>query len=216
MPKEIKHYFEILEQIVADEQLLAKQCDHQTTRANLLNRVTHYLMVIGTTLLIAAMAIWVMANTFRSLNGLSSLADLAFTLFFLVYCLLLATVFFRKSSGLATMRVGGEADSKYLSALKSLSYETLALGCLELEHGRDWFTRGIASLVGVIEKVGLIPSILSLIALFAIPDRLPTWASPLISLSILLYSTSFVLQERIIRFDRLLALTKLALALKNK
>lgn len=216
MTKEIKHYFEILEQIVADEHLLSKQSDQQIVRANRLNKIINYLMVIGLTFFIAAMVIWIVANISKGLNGLSSLADFAFSLFFLIYCLLLATIFFRKSSGLAIMRIGGEADSKYLSALKSLSYETLALGCLELEHGRDWFTRGLASLVGVIEKVGVIPSILSLIALFAIPDKLPAWALPLIALGILLYSTSFVLQERIIRFDRLLALTKLAIELKSK
>jgi len=216
MTNEIKHYFDILEQIVADEHLLSAQSDRQMQRISRLNKIITYMMVASVLFLILAMFLWVVATVGRELQTLKGIADWLFTVFFLIYCILLMLVFFRKSSGLTTMRIFSATDSKYLSALKSLPYETLALGCLELEHGRDWFNRGFASLIGVIEKVGLIPSILSLIVVFAIPNKLPEWAWPLISLAFLLYLTVAVLHERIIRFDRLLALTRLAIELKEK
>lgn len=75
--------------------------------------------------------------------------------------------------------------------------------------------KGLGSLAGVVDKVGLIPSMLSVAALYAIPDKIPEWAAPLIVVCFILYIVVSLLQHRLIRLERMVSLTKLALKLKE-
>lgn len=211
MTDEIKQYFDLLEQLVADE--------HQQEKIN-----NKKLYDGSKLMLILRATIMTLATTMALLYLLVSLFKLAFLgaalmfniiLLFLAFAVLLTKAYFKKGSGLSVSRWFGVVDAKYLPLLCALPTQTLALGRLELEHGRDWFVKGLGSLIGFIDKVGLVPSILSLGALWAIPEKIPDWGLPLMVACILLYSTALLLLPYCRRLDRMIALTELALKMKN-
>lgn len=211
MSSDIKRYFEILEQLVADEYRLEEQADKQfLTRVKWLRYAETFCITCLTIGLILWVFVWL------KMSWLKDIASFFLILALFSFVMTLLGVYRTKSSALTVAKYCAEADDKYLSLLVSLPIHTLELGCLEIEHCRNWFIKGFASLAGVIDKVGLIPSILSIAALYAIPDKLPEWATPLVVMCIMLYIVVSLLQKRLIRLERMVSLTKLALKLKEK
>ncbi len=210
MSNEVTQYFDVLEQLVKAEQQAQKESDQRVLKKK---PWFGYLE----TFIMTCLVIWIICLTLSLLHmpWLKNISELFFILGLLPIVILTVCTFYSKGSALSIARCNGEVDSKYLSQLMTFSKQTLELGCIELEHGRNWFYKGLGNLSGAIDKVGLIPSILTLVALYAIPDKLPEWAFPLVIMCGILYVVSFVFQERLMRFERMLDLTRLALKLKD-
>lgn len=209
MTNEITQYFDVLEQLVKDEQQLQKESDQRLLKKKPWFRYLEIFMMM-------CLVIWIICLILSLLMPwIKKISELFFILGLLPIVILIVCTAYSKGSALSSARCNGEVDSKYLGQLMAFSKQTLELGCIELEHGRNWFYKGLGSLSGAIDKVGLIPSILTLSALYAIPDKLPEWAFPLVVISGILYVVSFIFQGRLMRFERMLDLTKLALILKE-
>lgn len=211
MADNIRHYFNLLEKLVADEYKQEKLNDQKRYKSSILLLI---LKTIIYTLSITFTCLYLLIYLFK-LVFLATAFNINILLLFIAFAVLFYQASLKKGSGLSVPRWFAEVDVKYLPLLCELPTQTLELGRLELQHGRDWFMKSVGSLIGFIDKVGLIPSILSLGALWAIPEKIPNWTVPIILSCILMYCCALFLMPRCRRLDRMIFLTELALKMKN-
>lgn len=211
MEREIKQYFELLEQLTEQEHIVRKVGDQKLAQKPL-GKLLMYLEI----LVMVCLVISVMMNLTLKFHGLQGIDELFIFLCLFLFFVSITLVCFSKGSALTLMKENSEVDSHYLIRLRGLSTATLELGILELSHGKDWFTRGLAIFIGVFEKVGLLPALFSMIGVWLAVDNLPHGLIAAIGLYVLLYYIAIVLQRRMLRIERMLALTQLAIRLKDQ
>lgn len=106
-------------------------------------------------------------------------------------------------------------DEKFLPKLISLDKKELELGLMEIKHERNFLEKRILIITGPIEKLGMLPSIIStLVALYKITEPY-NWVSALAYGYIGLIIISLMFHQMLMRYDRMISLTKLALEKKS-
>jgi len=107
-------------------------------------------------------------------------------------------------------------DEKFLPKLISLDKKELQLGLMEIKHERNSLEKRILIITGPIEKLGMLPSIIStLVALYKITEP-NSWISALAYGYIGLIIISLMFHQMLMRYDRMISLTELALEKKSQ
>ena len=102
-------------------------------------------------------------------------------------------------------------DSLYLPQLNILEKTTLQLGVIELKSERNSFERRMSLLAGSIEKLGILPGLLALFATLPKLGAQPDWVYAIAYANIPLFLFSILVHMSLIRYDRMIALTELAI-----
>ncbi|MGJ7551029.1 hypothetical protein [Pseudomonas alloputida] len=120
----------------------------------------------------------------------------------------------------ATMNV----DAQYLHSLTSLSSDTLKLGILELTSERNSFEKRTWMVTGALEKIGIFPGLLALItglttleknlSSAGIPDAMQ-WVFAVAVANFFFFILCAYSQMKLVHYDRMVALTELALEQKS-
>ncbi|MGA5656814.1 hypothetical protein [Rahnella contaminans] len=107
-------------------------------------------------------------------------------------------------------------DGKYLPYLTKLKNEELRLGILEVKHERTCLEKRMTLMIGPIDKFGILPGVVATIAtLIKIPGAY-NWVTAIAYGYIGLTFISIFFYQLIMRYDRMIALTELALEIKSE
>ncbi|CGU00060.1 Uncharacterised protein [Salmonella enterica subsp. enterica serovar Typhi] len=106
-------------------------------------------------------------------------------------------------------------DEEFLPKFISLGKDVLELGLMEVKHEREFLNKRIALLIGPVDKIGILPGGVSMLITIAKPLGKNDWVMALaygyIGLVILSMSFFYVL----VKYDRIIALTEIALSRCN-
>ncbi|MBD8097999.1 hypothetical protein IFR08_07380 [Pseudomonas fluorescens] len=118
-----------------------------------------------------------------------------------------------------------QVEARYLPDLAALSRETLKLGALELKSERDSLEKRTHMVTGALEKVGTLPGLLALIvALSSLDDMLvrvgiaerTEWLLAIAATNTFFFVMCCYVQFMIVRYERMIALTELAVDCKDR
>ncbi|PKH19279.1 hypothetical protein [Pseudomonas fluorescens] len=118
-----------------------------------------------------------------------------------------------------------QVEARYLPDLAALSRETLKLGALELKSERDSLEKRTHMVTGALEKVGILPGLLALIvALSSLDDMLvrvgiaerTEWLLAIAATNTFFFVMCCYVQFMIVRYERMIALTELAVDCKDR
>lgn len=109
-----------------------------------------------------------------------------------------------------------QVDGLYLPQLNNLARTTLQLGVVELKNERNSFERRMSLLAGSIEKLGILPGLLALFATLPKLGAQPDWVYAIAYANIPLFLFSILVHTSLIRYDRMIALTELAIQLQGE
>ncbi|RRV06904.1 hypothetical protein EGJ27_14215 [Pseudomonas sp. v388] len=125
----------------------------------------------------------------------------------------------------ANVKTVMQIDAHYLPQLVALSTETLKLGVLELKNERSGLEKRTHLVTGALEKIGVFPGILALFAgLTAVHKTLTEagiatspwhWAFAVAAASVFYLMCGYA-QMLLVRYDRIVALTELAMERKKE
>lgn len=102
-------------------------------------------------------------------------------------------------------------DAMFFPLLKELTTEELQLGLLEIKNERVFLEKRMNLLIGPIDKLGILPGIVATItALTKIPENY-NWISAIAYGYMVLSFLSLFFYQLIMRYERMIALTELAL-----
>ncbi|MCK3865492.1 hypothetical protein [Pseudomonas sp. B329] len=116
-----------------------------------------------------------------------------------------------------------QVEARHLPELVALSRETLKLGALELKSERDSFEKRTYMVTGALEKVGILPGALALIiGLSSFAKTLDSagitahmdWIFAVAAANIFFFLMCCHVQMMLVRYDRMIALTELAVDCK--
>jgi membrane protein YdbS with pleckstrin-like domain len=106
-------------------------------------------------------------------------------------------------------------DTVHFPALKELTREELELGLLEIKNERALLEKRMNIMIGPIDKLGILPGIVATItALTKIPESY-SWVSAIAYGYMGLSIFSLFFYQLIMRYERMIALTELALESKS-
>ena len=106
-------------------------------------------------------------------------------------------------------------DAMFFPLLKELTTEELQLGLLEIKNERVFLEKRMNLLIGPIDKLGILPGIVATItALTKIPENY-NWISAIAYGYMVLSFLSLFFYQLIMRYERMIALTELALESKS-
>lgn len=106
-------------------------------------------------------------------------------------------------------------DGMFFPLLKELTTEELQLGLLEIKNEREFLEKRMNLLIGPIDKLGILPGIVATItALTRIPENY-NWISAIAYGYMVLSFLSLFFYQLIMRYERMIALTELALESKS-
>ncbi|MBT0726021.1 hypothetical protein HGT73_01260 [Rosenbergiella australiborealis] len=103
-------------------------------------------------------------------------------------------------------------DNDFLPRFISLGKELLELGLMEVRHEREFLNKRITLLVGPIDKLGILPGIISMIITISKPVGGYDWVMGLAYGYIALIVISLSFFNLLVKYDRIIALTELALS----
>lgn len=103
-------------------------------------------------------------------------------------------------------------DNDFLPRLISLGKELLELGLMEVRHEREFLSKRITLLVGPIDKLGILPGVISMIITISKPVGMYDWVMGLAYGYIALIVISLSFFNLLVKYDRIIALTELALS----
>ena len=103
-------------------------------------------------------------------------------------------------------------DNEFLPELISLGKDTLEMGLMEIKHEREFLNKRITLLVGPIDKLGILPGIISMIIAISKPAGMYDWVMGLAYGYIALIIISLSFFDLLVKYDRVIALTELALS----
>jgi len=107
-------------------------------------------------------------------------------------------------------------DKMHLPSLTNLTSDELKLGLLEIKHERNFLEKRLLLLIGPIDKLGILPGIVATVAaLTKIPEN-HSWISAIAYGYMGLTFFSLFFYHLIIRYERMMALTELAIEIKQK
>ncbi len=106
-------------------------------------------------------------------------------------------------------------DGMFFPLLKELTTEELQLGLLEIKNEREFLEKRMNLLIGPIDKLGILPGIVATItALTKIPENY-NWISAIAYGYMVLSFLSLFFYQLVMRYERMIALTELALESKS-
>lgn len=103
-------------------------------------------------------------------------------------------------------------DNNFLPKFISLGKEILELGLMEVRHEREFLNKRITLLVGPIDKLGVLSGIISMIITISKPVGGYDWVMGLAYGYIALIIISLSFFNLLVKYDRMIALTELALS----
>ncbi len=118
-----------------------------------------------------------------------------------------------------------QVDAHYLPQLTALSRDTLKLGALELKSERNGFEKRSYMVAGAVEKIGIIPGLFAMIigvtaAIKALDSAGLTarmdWVFALAAANLFFFFMSCFVQVMLVHYDRMIALTELAIERKKE
>lgn len=106
-------------------------------------------------------------------------------------------------------------DGQFLPGFISLGKETLDLGLMEVKHERESLNKRIALLIGPVDKIGILPGVVSMLITIAKPLGENDWVMGLAYgyIGLVILSMSFF--NVLVKYDRIIALTELAISRCN-
>ncbi|MFC6300505.1 hypothetical protein GNF76_24595 [Pseudomonas sp. CCM 7893] len=113
------------------------------------------------------------------------------------------------------VKVPMQTDGQYLDSFCELSAATLKLGVLELKSERASFERRTTMVAGPIEKIGILPGLLAFMTAIPKLDSQPDWVYALAYSTILVIPLCIFVQVSLVRYERMIALTELAIDRKK-
>lgn len=109
-----------------------------------------------------------------------------------------------------------QVDGLYLPQLTALPKTELKLGIMELKNERANFAQRIALFSGPIEKLGILPGLLALLVTIQKLDGQPDWVHVIAYANILVFIMALIAHYLLTRYDRMIALSELALSQKEE
>ncbi|AXM98030.1 hypothetical protein DVB73_20735 [Pseudomonas plecoglossicida] len=118
-----------------------------------------------------------------------------------------------------------EIDAQFLPRLEALSRSTLKLGVLELKSERSSFEKRTYMVTGALEKVGIFPGSLALfVGISALVKTLNEagisarmdWVFAVAVANIIFFFMCACVQMMLVKYDRIIALTELAIEQQNE
>lgn len=106
-------------------------------------------------------------------------------------------------------------DQSYLAELIALDKKELELGLLEIKHERNFLERRILLITGPVEKLGILPGIISTLAAATKLTDPNGWLMGITYGYIALVVLSLFFYQIVMRYDRMIALTELAIFKKT-
>jgi hypothetical protein len=103
-------------------------------------------------------------------------------------------------------------DNDFLPEFILLGKDSLELGLMEVKHEREFLNKRITLLVGPIDKLGILPGIISMIITISKPVGGYDWVMGLAYGYIALIVISLSFFNLLVKYDRIIALTELALS----
>jgi hypothetical protein len=110
----------------------------------------------------------------------------------------------------------GIVDCKKLPKLLELNSKTLELGLMEIKHEKNFLEKIMLIIVGPIEKLGLLPGILATLAMVFRTETPNEWVTIIAYSYIGLMLLSITFHHLLARYERMIALTELAISLKKE
>lgn len=105
-------------------------------------------------------------------------------------------------------------DRKYIDDLLKLDLQVLELGNIEIKNERIFLEKRIGLMIGALDKLGILPGLLSTLAV--LPNFGFNWISSIAYAYIGLVAISFKFYPIMMRYERMIELTELAIKIKNK
>lgn len=119
-----------------------------------------------------------------------------------------------------------QVDAQYLYHLAALSYDTLKLGALELKSERASFEKRTLMVTGALDKIGIFPGLLALaVGITTLMKTLDSagiltprldWVFAVAAANVFFYILFAYVQVMLTRYDRMIALTELAIETKKE
>lgn len=106
-------------------------------------------------------------------------------------------------------------DEQFLPRFISLGKETLEFGLMEVKHEREFLNKRIALLIGPVDKIGILPGVVSMLITIAKPLGDNDWIMGIAYgyIGLVILSLSFF--NLLVKYDRIIALTEIALSRCN-
>ena len=103
-------------------------------------------------------------------------------------------------------------DERFLADFVRLGKPTLELGLLEIKHEREFLSKRINLIVGPVDKLGILPGIISMVITLAKPVAGHDWVMGLAYgyIGLVVLSLSFI--NLLVKYDRVISLTEVALS----
>lgn len=105
-------------------------------------------------------------------------------------------------------------DQRYLPKLIALDKKELELGLLEIKHERNFLEKRILLITGPVDKLGILPGIISTLAATTKLSAPNGWLIGITYGYIALVILSLFFYQTMMRYDRMIALTELAISKK--
>ncbi|OCG19161.1 hypothetical protein A9G23_09470 [Gilliamella sp. App4-10] len=106
-------------------------------------------------------------------------------------------------------------DNKYFKELLQLDLQVLEIGKIELKNERSFLEKRIGCIVGSLDKLGILPGVLSTMAILSTSGGF-NWVSGIAYAYIILMLISFTFYPMIMRYNRMIELTELVIQFKNE
>ncbi|AZD09606.1 hypothetical protein C4K26_4217 [Pseudomonas chlororaphis] len=113
------------------------------------------------------------------------------------------------------VKIPMQIDGRYLDVFCELPVATLQLGALELKSERASFEKRTTMFAGAIEKIGILPGLLAFMTTLPKLDAQPEWVYALAYATIVVMPLYVFVQMLLVRYDRMIALTELAIERKK-
>lgn len=103
-------------------------------------------------------------------------------------------------------------DANFLPNFEALGKEVLELGLMGIKHEREFLSKRVAMVVGPIDKLGILPGIISMIITISNPLEEHDWVTGLAYgyVALVIISISFI--NLLVKYDRIIALTEIAIS----
>lgn len=236
MTNEVETYLQIIADIeqAYKSAVGANQAQRRTSRAYRIDKRVFWFGVVGPSILAVLLA---PAGLIKSLEwvftvswGLIAISYLTLFIYPMVSLWLyrhevkrlMSAPFTRQME--ANVKTVMQVDAHYLPHLVALPNETLRLGMLELKNERSGLEKRTHLVTGALEKIGVFPGILALFAgLTAVHKTLTEaaistspwhWAFAVAAASVFYFMCGYA-QMLLVRHDRMIALTELAVEQKK-
>ncbi|BAN99879.1 hypothetical protein E05_51130 [Plautia stali symbiont] len=107
-------------------------------------------------------------------------------------------------------------DERFVPEFILLGKDTLEIGLMEVRHEREYLNKRINLVAGPVEKLGILPGVISMIITISKPIEGHDWITGLAYGYIALTVLSLLFVNLLVKYDRVIALTEIALSRCNR